>query len=81
MGLVGGTEMAPLKSVRDSCDLQTKEFFLQHFLIYSVLSTLEHRRKEPRNTGLEIRILDSRTSSASSELELILTLLYKKEGL
>lgn len=81
MGLVGETEMAPLKSVRDSCDLQTKEFFPQHFPIYSVLLTLKHRRKEPRNIGLEIRILDSRTSCASSELELILTFLYKKEGL
>lgn len=76
MGLVGDTETAPFKPARATHSLQTGEFFLQDSHSYSMLLTLEHRRKNPKKMGLEIGILDSRTSSANNDLELALTLIY-----
>ena len=81
LGLVGDTVIAPFKPARVAYSRQTREICLQNVHIYSALLTLEHPRKDPKNTGLEIRILDSRTSSAGDKLELILTFIYRKEGL
>lgn len=81
LGLVGDAVIAPFKPARVAYSWQMREICLQNLHIYSVLLTLGHPRKDPKNAGLEISILDSRTSSAGKKLALTLTFIYKKEGL